>query len=172
MKRRSKPSRLVIDACVLRAAGELDVSSSLGCRLALESVYEANHRAVVTPTLLGEWDKRQSKFALRWRAAMVSFRRLDFVDGTPMESLRQRISTGLPQRAKREAALNDVHLVEAALRAGKSIVSQEKKSRKLFAEVPGQPKILDGIAWVDPVVHRAEAVTWLESGARATGWPH
>lgn len=172
MKRRSKVSRLVIDACVLRAAGEFDVPSSLGCRLALDKIYKANHRAAVTPMLLGEWDKHQSNFARRWRIAMESFRRLDSVDATPMDSLRQRISEGLRKKANQKAALKDVHLVEAALRADRSIVSQDGRARKLFDRVDGEPKMLDGIAWVDPVEHQADAMAWLESGARATEWPH
>jgi hypothetical protein len=165
-------SRLVVDACVLRGSGGTDAPSSTGCRHALDAIYKRNHRVAITLQILEEWNKHQSIFARRWRGLMESFRRLDAVPEAPMSELRERISQGLPLEANRSQALKDVHLVEAALRSDKSIVSQETLARNLFAMVPGQPKILDGIAWVDPVEHQAEAMAWLESGARATKWPH
>lgn len=165
-------SRLVVDACVLRAAGETEVPSSISCRQALDAIYKRNHRVATTPRILEEWNKHQSLLARRWRSSMESFRRLDAVSDSPVSELRQRVEEGLPLAVNREAALKDVHLVEAATRADRAIVSQETLARNLFNLVPGEPKILDGIAWVDPVTHKDDVAFWLENGASAGQWPH
>ena len=65
--------------------------------------------------------------------------------------------------------MKDVHLLEAARHTDRAIISVERRSKEIFMQIP---KVLDGIAWVDPIQHTDAACKWLREGARAKSWRH
>lgn len=72
-KSRPKSKQLVIDASVMRAAGDLETSSPQGkaCRDFLMAARRVCHRTIVSKELKDEWDKHGSRFAMTWRQSMV-----------------------------------------------------------------------------------------------------
>ncbi len=67
------PSRLfVIDTSVAKAAGETDHPVSKACRDFMRAMLDICHRMVMTSEISAEWNRRQSHYARKWRAAMVA----------------------------------------------------------------------------------------------------
>lgn len=161
--------RLVVDACVLRAATGSRHSDSVSCVGALEEIEQVGHSVVETPAIYAEWRDHAIGFSVRWLAKMQSRGRIVSLDDEPDVELRTRIEDSGQHPRRIEAALKDIHLLEAAKQTDRAIISVERRSRQIFMQIP---KALDGIAWVDPIQHTDATCRWLRAGARAKAWPH
>ncbi|WP_437743053.1 hypothetical protein WMF39_47370 [Sorangium sp. So ce1504] len=165
---RAKTSRrLVIDASVARAAGGAGATYPLSkqCRDALKTVLDVCHRAVMPSAIREEWNKHQSVFATQWRVAMVARKKLLLEDVPADPSLRREIETAPATEPGREAMLKDVHLVEAAQAADRTILSLDDTARGLFAGASRRVRALRTIVWVNPGAEGDRALAWLEAGA-------
>lgn len=162
--------RLVVDACVLKAAGETEHPTSQSCGRVLMEIFDCRHRAVVTPAIQTEWDAHPSRFAVAWRTRMAGRRLFVSLPDVADQELRKRIETGLDAEQHRADALKDVHLLEAAQQTDRAIFSHDRRARALFDSVRSTPPLLSKIAWVDPVTHCESAVSWLRAGARWQRW--
>ncbi|XXT19398.1 hypothetical protein WME94_55160 [Sorangium sp. So ce429] len=165
---RAKASRrLVIDASVARAAGGEGATFPLSkhCRDVLKTVLDVCHRAVMPASIRDEWNKHQSVFATRWRVAMVARKKL-ILDDTPSDALlRGEIEAASATEPGREAMLKDVHLVEAAQMADRTILSLDDTARGLFASTSRRVPALRTIVWVNPGSEGDRAQAWLHDGA-------
>ncbi len=157
--------KLVVDACVLHSSGTSKHPVADSCRRLLRAILHARHQAAVNRPILEEWNRHESLFSRTWRVEMQSRRLFIEVDGTPDLKLRSRIESGLQSEHDQRAALKDAHLLEAAKRTDRSIISQDDEARSVFARVAGRPPLLARIAWVDPVAKGEAALGWLRSGA-------
>lgn len=162
--------RLVVDACVLRSAGGREHPDSAVCGRALEEIRSVGHIVVHTPAMYSEWMEHKSRYSLAWLSRMESKRLIESLPNDPVDQqLRARIE-GSGQHVNRiKAAMKDVHLLEAARHTDRAIISVERRSKEIFMQIP---KVLDGIAWVDPIQHTDAACKWLREGARAKSWRH
>ncbi|MEW6219041.1 MAG: hypothetical protein AB1634_05820 [Thermodesulfobacteriota bacterium] len=107
---------IVIDASVARAAGSAEHPVSTACRDFLIQILRICHRVVMTVEIAEEWKKHQSGFALRWRAAMESKRKVVRPSVAELPSGLREQAEALPLPPRRMSALlKDLHLVEAAL---------------------------------------------------------
>ena len=114
---------LVVDASVVRAAGESNHPVSSSTRHFLNWVLELCHRVVLTPEIRAEWRRHQSKLARRWRLAMYARKQIVELNVAGDPDLRLRVVKGRGQD-EAIAILKDLHLIEAALETDGVVVSR------------------------------------------------
>ena len=151
----SKVSRLlVIDASVLRSAGQA-IGHSAHCSSILGNILDICHRAILSPEIKSEWDKHHSRLAVKWRGSMIARKKLLNIDLVTEAnvSIRSKISelTGISDK-DRVALEKDAHIIDAALRASKIIVTGDVRLRALVHKWLG----LKEIEWL--VVHQDDSM--------------
>ena len=129
----TKVSRLLsVDASVLRGAGGKE-GYSAHCTTVLNVILEICHRAVLTREAQQEWNKHQSRIAIKWRASMIARKKLIPVD-IRAESLRiaaQINSLTHGTASHRAALIKDVHILAAARQGDHVIVSSDEALKVL-----------------------------------------
>ncbi len=68
---------------------------------------------------------------------------------------------------ERQALLDDLLLVEAALATDRTVASLDESVRALFRQATGQVGELRAIVWVNPELEEDESIPWLKRGAPA-----
>ena len=179
MARKRAAKCLVIDTDVARAAGggASQNTISKSCRDFMQTMLEeTSHKVVLTKEIQAEWNKHQSRATLLWRRTMVAQKRVCFIEVPVDKVLRQQIEACAPSENKCKAMLKDVHLVEAAFRADKIVISMDAVVRDCFHELAHQALQLKQIAWINPCQETEKPLTWLHVGAecekeRCLGYP-
>lgn len=168
---------LVVDASVLLAAGGEGATNptSARCRDFLNSVYEICHTIAATPALRAEWKREPTRkrkgrrlfsATLTWLRHMNGKGKIIYLeDVSPDEKLRLKVSKAEAREKDKQAMLEDIHLVETALRANKIIVSCDEECRRLFAAASVGIGQLREIMWVNPDKEYDSLVSWLNTGA-------
>ena len=129
----TKVSRLLsVDASVLRGAGN-KTGHSAHCTRVLNAILEICHRAVLCKEAQQEWNKHQSRIAIKWRASMNARKKLIPTD---IKAEIQRITEevnglALVTKADRAALMKDVHLLAAAAHGDHAIVSSDQALKVL-----------------------------------------
>ena len=158
--------RLVIDACVARAAGETDHPVSSSCRKFLDTVLTICHRLVMTDAIRDEWDRHQSLYARLWRGAMTRKRKVDRLGDDPDASTAERIGAIPMSDKKRRAVLKDRHLLDAALRADGIIASLDDEALGILREILPHWRVIKRVVWVNPARPDEKCCDWLAAGAK------
>jgi hypothetical protein len=140
---------LVIDASVAHAAGWSEHTDSSASRQFLRAVLEFSHRMVLTPPLMNEWRRHQSKFTREWRKSMHARRQVRMIDGQENEALRERTLGRDIDESLRQIRLKDLPLIEATLRSEDIVASLDEHARAVF-----QLQELNGITCANPVRER------------------
>ncbi len=164
-------ANLVVDACVARSFGSPTAVQSPApeCRDFMLTMMECKHKIVMTKEIKAEWDKHQSRFAMRWRSQMVAKKLLIAIptpeaDPEIWKPIEDTAETD-PQRAK---MVKDILLLEAALATDRRIVSlDENTARRYFTQASQTIKKLQRLTWVNPSRPEETAIQWLEDGAPA-----
>lgn len=151
---------LVIDASIAHAAGWGEHPNSSGSRHFLRAVLEISHRMVLTPPLVEEWRRHQSKFTREWRKSMHAKRKIRWLDAQENAGLRERTLGPGVDEPLRQIRIKDLPLIEAALRTDNIVVSLDEGAREAF-----QLRELSVIIWVNPVRESLRMEPWLEQGA-------
>jgi hypothetical protein len=162
---RSRPRRLVIDACVIGRANEHTDEPSYLCALFLSAVREVGCRAVLTPELLDEWHRHMSFFSEQWLIRMFGEKRIARVPVPPDERLRAAVEQVAPDPAAAAAMLKDCHLIEAARASDRNVVSIDEEARGYFHGAAGRVGLLREVCWVNPAVEDEQPLDWLHQGA-------
>jgi hypothetical protein len=170
-----KNRKLVIDASVLRAAGETEATTSITCREFLDTIFKLSHYVVETDDIRDEWTKHASWVAKQWLIDIERKDKLHKINGRIQNTeFRNKLeettfeNTNLEYtKNNHDAMLKDARLVEAALLADKDVSSCDDKVRKLFALAGTQVKELEQIVWVNPTKEEENAIEWLKNGAKA-----
>lgn len=145
---------LVVDASVVRSAGETKHPMSSSCRDCLDAILDICHRVAVTPAMLEEWKRHMSWYSRTWRHSMAAHRKpLQSVEpaDVPINLSAYTGSTGA-QIAK------DMCLLEAALGAGKIIVTRDDSLKKALAQRSDGKALLKSIKWINPLADGAAAL--------------
>ncbi len=151
---------LVIDASVAHAAGWGEHPHSSGSRDFLRAVLEISHRMVLTPPLIDEWRRHQSKFTREWRKSMHARRKIRRLEAQENLGLRERsLGPGI-EEPLRQIRVKDLPLIEAALRADNIVASLDEAARESF-----QLQELNVIIWFNPIKDSHRMRPWLEEGA-------
>ncbi len=86
--RKEKSLRLVIDASVVKAAGEKSPDpTSVGSRAILETILEVCHQVVLWHEIGEEWNRNSSKFSARWKARMIGKKKCAILADCPTEEI-------------------------------------------------------------------------------------
>ena len=163
----AKSRRLVIDADVLKASGDINAIKprAARCRDFLTAVRSLGHQVVASNEIIREWKNHPSRFASKWRVQMHGRKGIVFPLIHENPSLRARISKHAPEESITLIILKDVHLIDAALATDNRIVSMDKRAfnhlRKLASHLPE----IHQLALVNPEVPDPDPVQWLKDGA-------
>ena len=160
--------RKLIDANVVRSAGDAPHDSSRSCRRFLETVLGVGHHVVMNSDIWAEWRSHLSRYSMVWYRMMEEEDRVHSDDAVPDERLRKQIGDAVPDR--RQAAEKDVHLIEAALRTDSLVASQDERARRIFRDASGSVRELRPIVWVNPTRPADDPIRWLEGGAPFEAW--
>jgi hypothetical protein len=166
---RKYSKRLVIDACIARAAGGDDATfpTSKHCRDFLRSVLNISHRIIMTPELSAEWKKHQSRFARGWLVSMQQRKKVIYLYSQTFEHLRTKINEEAVTEQVRQAMIKDCHLLEASLGADSIIVSLDNKVKDLFTITFRDFREVMSIVWINPDSDDVEQIlTWMKEGAK------
>lgn len=131
MSKQSKQSRLLaIDASVLRSAGIKEGHSS-HCAALLTLVLDIGHRAAFSSEIKAEWDKHQSRLAIKWRTAMVARKQIIPLNAQALQGRQQAITARIAAHASlsgpdRFALEKDAHMLAAAVEADRVIVTGDR----------------------------------------------
>lgn len=82
----------------------------------------------------------------------------------PMLNCAGKLSIGSSEN-KSKAMLKDIHLIEAAHRADKIVISMDETVRNCFREITHQIRPLAVITWVNPCIDEESPIEWLQNGA-------
>ncbi|MEO7327060.1 MAG: hypothetical protein ABI193_00675 [Minicystis sp.] len=159
--------QLVIDASVARSAGGEDATFPLSkqCRDFLQTTLVVCRRAVFTTLVYEEWKRHQSRFARKWRLAMVARKKISLIEVPEDTALRAQIDHVASDERARLAMSKDAHLIEAACATDFTVVSLDETVRRLFAKAAPGVRPLQPIIWANPDREVEGCSTWLRSGA-------
>ncbi len=154
----------------MRSAGDENAikEGSKNCRDFLKAMRETKCKVVLTSEIKVEWKKNLSKYARKWWSFMTKSGRITYRKNTVNDDLRKTIenSEKLKTDKRRNAALKDAILIEAALATDEAVVSQDDHARRDFKVIAGEYKRIKSILWINPVSEEDNALEWLNNGAR------
>ncbi len=135
---------LVIDVNITCAASDRDSGDewTKSCRDFLKLVRETKHKIVITDAIRAEQRKHPSKFAETWLRSMIAQKLVCWVDAPSDEKLRQKVEQFATTPNKLIAMLEDIHLIEAALKTDKTIISMDEAVRQCFHDITPNMKVL------------------------------
>lgn len=159
--------RLVIDASVARSAGDASVPDLVSgrCRAALEAAAE-HHRVAFSDHCLAEWRRHRSRFARGWLTRMFSKRKVVLLGDVADATLRAKVAACALKASHRQAIEKDLHLVEAALLADRTVVSRDQTVREVLRTVVNTVSELRPILWMNPEIEEEDGAGWLARGAK------
>src|SRR5262245_16783348 len=161
--------RLVIDASVAHAAGDVDATepTAKNCRDFLQAVLNICHRAVFPSPLIAEWQTHASQFAQRWQVAMERRRKIDWIDLDSDEELRETIGEVAASEKEQAGMLKDAFLLETALTTtDRMVVSLDETAKGLFRSLVVKLPRFGKVVWINPGSEADAALAWLRSGAK------
>lgn len=158
---------LVIDTSIAQAAGGFRSEHPIGtmCREVLSRVLGICHRMAFGERMKEEWNRHQSLFARTWLVKMMSMNKLVPVDDEPLADHLETIQRYADDPGLVAVMTKDAHLLAAALRTGKRILSLDDKIRN---HCGGKLRVHDhvmALAWVNPTIPDEDAIGWLNEGA-------
>ncbi len=149
------PSRqLVVDACVLRAAGEIEHPVSSRCRNTLNNILAICHHAVLDDRLREEWQRHASRRAKKWWGTMQRRGKID--KASPYKAAIRFAGT---TKEDREVIEKDRMLIDSSYTTGKIIITLDSALIDALRRTDNK-RFLDEIRWFNPVT---EADNYLET---------
>jgi len=158
---------LVVDASVAGQAGSEGARDprSVHCHNFLLQILQICHCIVMSEAIRKEWNKHASPRARKWLTQMHGAKKVEKVETPEDAVLRRRLIEIAASSNATDAAVKDVHLVEAALASDGLIVSMDDEARSLFRELSRQAKQIRHLVWINPAVEEETPIAWLKAGA-------
>ena len=168
--------RLVIDANITCAASERESVDARpkSCRDFLNNIVEeTKHIIVLTEAIRAEQHKHPSKFGEKWLRTMIAKKRVCWIDAPVDEELRRKVEQTATSPNRLLYIQEDIHLIEAALKADKTILSMDEEVKVCFIHAARTVVTLRQIGWINPCKsdHTLDdmIVLWLQNGAEIEG---
>lgn len=139
--------KYVIDADILRSAGDSEAPVSSLSRELLRKILESGDEACFCQKLWDEWKKHNSNYSKGWRASMVAKRKMIKVETT--NETESHLLT-LNDSKEKSAAIKDCHLIEIAIAADKIIFSNDGKAKTAFSNLLDDRDKFKKIYWMSP----------------------
>ena len=158
--------RLVIDASVASAAGGNGSVQKTGkkCRDLLQATYRACHRLVMTSEIEKEWKAEASHYSTKWWRWMKNHTKELWLTSEQLAEVAVDLGRVPAAPAEAVAMTQDIHLVKAAIRTDRILVSLDDEARRLFAAASSVVPVLQPVMWVNPK-EEADAAAWVSKGA-------
>ena len=148
-------SRLVVvDASVVRAAGETEHPVSSACRNCLEAIRSICHRVALTEPIREEWGRHMSRFSRKWRRSMAARQK----PITVLKPNQLELRWNAYSDAARAAIEKDKGLLEAALASDRVIISLDDSLRRALSEHRDGEALLRDVRWLHPVMDGVAAI--------------
>ena len=128
-------------------------------------LFKTEHHAVMTKEIGDEWNNHSHKFARTWRRYMDGKRRIDHLNISQNNSLKEKIEVLDCSDRELQLMLKDQRLIDAAIGADNLIASLDETVRKLFAKGSIQIDEFKNIIWVNPANEQENPIQWLKNGA-------
>jgi hypothetical protein len=138
---------LIVDACVVRSAGETQHPVSSACRQCLQEILAICHRVAVTEKILAEWNRHMSRFSRKWRRSMAARKK-------PLYKIHPKaisLDLNLFSSSAQTLIKKDLHLLEASNAADHIIVSRDDSLKTALNETPQGIGLLKSFQWINPV---------------------
>jgi hypothetical protein len=160
----------VVDTSVAHSAGGERAThpTSKNCRSFLKTMLEHEHRLVMTPAIMDEWRRHQSRYARAWLVQMFARRRVDRIPSDGRSDLHPTILSEVEIRGDGrclDAVRKDLILIDPALATDRLIVSLDETVRECFARAARSVGELRVLVWVCPANQADGALEWLQAGA-------
>ena len=98
---------------------------------------------------------------------MFARRKVRYVEIIEDNTLRERVLRTANSASERQALLDDLLLVEAALVTDRTVASLDEHVRTLFRQAADQVGELRTVVWVNPEREEETPLLWLRNGASA-----
>jgi hypothetical protein len=144
MKKAELSRSLVVDASIMRAAGETDHPTSSSCRKTLKAIIEICHHVLISKPIDAEWDKHASRFSRKWRISMMNKRKMDKVKPSLAPIILKNIT-----KTDRVEIKKDRHLIDAAYTHDRIIITLDDRIKEVLQRT-GNEKMLREIRWLNP----------------------
>ncbi|HEX4964834.1 MAG TPA: hypothetical protein VF173_28735 [Thermoanaerobaculia bacterium] len=157
----------MVDASVARSAGWEGTADLLSrqCREVLE-VIKSIHSIVFSKESLAEWRKHSSGFARTWLIDMYGRKKVISAGDIKDEGFRVRLLRSASSASVRAAMEKDAHLIEAANRHDRIVLSRDEAMRQILRDVAAEIREVAQILWANPALESDRVLPWLENGAR------
>ena len=163
---------LVIDVNITCAASEKESADPItkSSRDFLRCIVETtSHKIVLTDAIRAEQRKHPSKFGESWLRTMIAKKRVRWIDVPADEMLRRKVEQTATSQNRLIHMQEDIHLIEAALRTDKTILSMDEEVKECFVHAAHTVVALRMIGWINPCKsdHTLDdmIVLWLQNGA-------
>jgi hypothetical protein len=158
--------RIVVDVNVARSSGGLEAKNahSCRCRNALITIYEKKHKIVLSNDLRAECIRHASEFSVEWYYSMKRDNLIEDIKDARDPELRERILCHFSDDGARRNVEKDIHLIEAALKTDKKIISNDPKERRKFVKISPIVVELQTIIWTS-TSDSDSLIKWLNGGA-------
>jgi len=138
---------LVVDACVVRSAGETEHPISSASRKCLQDILHICHRVAITTEIKMEWDRHMSRFSRKWRRSMAARKK-------PLIAIRPgKITLDLGQftPSAQKAIEKDRCYLEATIAAEHIIVTRDNALKTALGETKEGTNLIESLQWINPV---------------------
>jgi hypothetical protein len=96
---------------------------------------------------------------------MMAQKKVCFINAPADDGLRLKVYRFATTENKYKAMLKDIHLIEAAFRTDRIVISMDGTVRRYFHEITYRIHALKLIAWVNPSNSVETPIDWLQNGA-------
>jgi predicted nucleic acid-binding protein len=145
---KARPSHVVIDADVARAAGLSENPVSASARKLLMGIKDSSINVAFCPVLMAEWKKHKSGFSAKWLASMIAKKKFHLT--TPPALMSIEIDKSTISDIQKKIGQKDAHVVDIAAATGNFIASNDKIARAVFCTIAQASPVLHKIMWAVP----------------------
>lgn len=131
------------------------------------AILDISHKAAFSGDIKAEWKKHWSRFARKWYKTMIAKKKIDTFDIEEDQSFPDRINSSSLIEEHKLAAIKDLILIRAALKADKIIASYDDRARGHYRTLSENMVEIRKICWVNPTKAEENVIPWLRNGAKA-----
>ncbi|SEH04160.1 hypothetical protein [Candidatus Venteria ishoeyi] len=163
MKKRDK---WVIDADIAHSSGTTEHPISRSCRLFLDFVRKQGYFIVMNKELMNEWNQHKSIYAKKWLVSMYARKKIIRHNDGKFD-FEQKIASSSLRNKQKNAALKDIHLLNASRSYGKTIASGDDAAREIYVILAASHKEIAEFLWVNPKNISETLIDYIENSKSA-----
>lgn len=155
----------ILDACVVRGAGNSQAIESKRCRETIDAIKNHRHILLVDSTLWGEWRRHTTIYSSAWLTEIVSRGQIQAIELKPNHQQEITLAIEKLPAQQRPVATKDIHILHAAIQSNALVISSEQSCRTAYVVCGVHYPPIQGIYWVSPLSCETLPV-WLASNSQ------